>query len=89
MYHATLHAGDYYWGAMLGRRADEGVARELLAALRRDAHPEMERDTRQVVAWAAGEIDDGRARSTTAALHAHSFPAAVGVARSATLRRGS
>ncbi len=76
-----LPASDFYWGAMLGRRADEGLARDLLAALRRDAHPELERDMRQVVAWAAGEIDDERARSTTAAMHAHSFPAAVGVAR--------
>jgi hypothetical protein len=75
-----LPTSDYYWGGMV-RRPGATQTQDVLAALRRDAHPEQEPDTRHVVAWASGDIDEERARTITAAMHAHSFPAAMGAAR--------
>jgi O-methyltransferase domain len=76
-----LPGGDFYWGAMLQRSQHSTLHQELLEALRRDAHPEQAPDARLAAGWASGQIDAAQARSTTAAMHAHSFPAAVGVAR--------
>ncbi|MDQ3702918.1 MAG: ubiquinone/menaquinone biosynthesis protein, partial [Chloroflexota bacterium] len=76
-----LQGGDFYWGAMLHRNQQSTLHQEVLDALRRDAHPEQTPDARLAASWASGQIDAAQARGTTAAMHAHSFPAAVGVAR--------
>jgi hypothetical protein len=79
--HYLLREGDFYWGPMLQRALGAVPHQDLLQALRRDAHPENEPDTRGAAGWARGEVDSEQARATTAAMHAHSFPAALGVAR--------
>jgi acetylserotonin N-methyltransferase len=79
--HYLLREGDFYWGPMLHRTREAVLHQDLLQALRRDAHPENEPDTRGAAGWARGEVDPEQARTTTAAMHAHSFPAALGVAR--------
>lgn len=76
-----LPGGDFYWGAMLQRNRQSTLHQEVLDALRRDAHPDQTPDERLAASWASGQIDAAQARGTTAAMHAHSFPAAVGVAR--------
>ena len=79
--HYLLREGDFYWGPMLHRTHGSVPHQDLLQALRRDAHPEAEPDTRGAAGWARGEVDPEQARTTTTAMHAHSFPAALGVAR--------
>lgn len=76
-----LAGGDFYWGAMLQRNRPSTLHQDLLDALRRDADPGEAPDARLAARWASGQIDAAQARGTTAAMHAHSFPAAVGVAR--------
>ncbi len=79
--HFLLPGGDFYWGGMLQRDRFSALHQDLRKALGRDAHPEQEPDTRLAAAWASGQIDEAQARRTTEAMHAHSFPAAMGVAR--------
>ena len=83
--HFLLPGSDFYWGAMLHLRQGQvdPLQEALLAALRRDAHPAAAApaDPRPVAGWARGQVDAALARETTARMHAHSFPAALGAAR--------
>lgn len=73
-----LRESPYYWGGLLESCREHPAAVEVREAVLRDRRAGQERVTR---AWEAGEIAPERAGALTRLMHAHSFPAARGVAR--------
>lgn len=66
----------YYWGGMLHRMRVHPATAAIREALLQDAERELVTD-----AWERGRVDPERVRAFTRAMHSHSFPAAMGVAR--------
>lgn len=80
-----LPTSPYYWGGMFALLRDLPMSGSTL----REA---MEKDDRRTFSagkdqqaiteeWKTGDVDPEQARQFTAAMHSHSFPAAMGVAR--------
>lgn len=80
-----LPESPYYWGGMLALLRDfpmTGTA--VREAMERDKRPSVfaaEEDKALSDDWTSGDLDPEKARAITAAMHSHSFPAAMGVAR--------
>ncbi|MGH2354152.1 MAG: methyltransferase [Chloroflexota bacterium] len=69
----------YYWGGMLQLFKDRPLTHDAVReALQREAQLGAETFARS---WETGELDEAQARAITRAMHSHSFPAAVGLAR--------
>jgi acetylserotonin N-methyltransferase len=85
-----VKSSPWYWGPMLSVSVSEWHRDRLLAKLRqrdsdRIAGPEgtplQSSEGRAADDWAAGTVSLERAREVAARMHAHSVPAAIGVAR--------
>lgn len=80
-----LPESPYYWGGMLALLRDfpmTGTA--VREAMQRDRRPSVfsaEEDQALSDDWTTGDLEPDKARAITAAMHSHSFPAAMGVAR--------
>lgn len=80
-----LPTSPYYWGGMLALLRDFPMnGATVRDAMQRDQRPSVfaaEEDKGLSDDWAGGDLDPEKARGITAAMHSHSFPAAMGVAR--------
>lgn len=96
-FHLTSEAQTYlvrgsrwYWGPMLSVAVSEWHRDTLIAKLRRrgsdriagpEGTPLLSGEGRAADSWAAGRVTPDQARDIAARMHAHSAPAAAGVAR--------
>lgn len=80
-----LPESPYYWGGMLALLRDfpmTGTAvREAMEQDKRPSAFAADEDRALSDDWTSGDLDPEKARAITAAMHSHSFPAAMGVAR--------
>lgn len=80
-----LPTSPYYWGGMLALLRDFPMnGATVREAMQRDKRPSVfasEEDKGLTDDWEGGDLDPEKARGITAAMHSHSFPAAMGVAR--------
>ena len=80
-----LPGSSYYWGGMLAKDRDFPMSGATLReAMQKDKVQNFsgkEEDAPILEEWESGDIDPAQARTFTAAMHSHSFPAAMGVAR--------
>lgn len=73
-----LPGSPYYWGGLLDIGRDGPAIDNLREAVLRDRRADGDRVTEE---WEAGDLSLDRAREITRLMHAHSFPAARGMAR--------
>jgi hypothetical protein len=85
-----LRSSPWYWAPMASVAVSDWHRERLLAKLRQldsdqeagpDGTPAVSGEGRAADDWAAGQMSLERAREVAARMHAHSLPAAVGVAR--------
>ena len=81
--HYLLPESPWYWGAMLHSARELTLTHAFVKeTLQRDRRPDRERSTD---GWKSGHLSPERALQLTRAMHAHSQPAAVGLAGSGLL----
>jgi O-methyltransferase/methyltransferase family protein len=83
-----LKDSPYYWGYMLGNRINlhetlKGRLQGKSPAGIPGQRPEDPKTEGSAGSWASGNVDMERARRVAAAMHSHSLPAAIGLARNA------